>query len=835
MPDTPVRDTVYFYKFNNYYNRIIKRYDTIEEYNNNATLLGSQANCNFVHGDGVNSEFYWNKGVNDTDTPDYVVVDDYKGNISRWFVTNSFKTRDRQDKLTLRRDIIADFYSDIVEYSPCLIRKGYVPQNNPLIFNDEGVQYNKVKQDEILIKDESNCSYIVGFISNKTEAQAEVNGTIKELNYDYSYDSLSDFPLKNYVEGAGNTHSEVATIIYNNSPSTRMYYSIKFNGRAESVGNPRRDMEAIMNSQGLTKPSYYTPDFNSGNVDGTYYASGETITDVIVNSYKVGGGLNVPTQELTYILQHYAPILYSKLDFSLLESNAKSCFDVEEGIYNSLLQYVGKKIKIGNSIYTCSIQRTNQRSSVCIYNAYNPTINNAFTNMINHIKTVKPTASEMSQGSFDVSYYNSANVFQPRNLKVMTELEDYYLVFTEASTNIKTSLDSPSNRTHLSSQPFDMFMLINESNIPYKVGSTSYTSNHEVNINIAQAICQVSGAGAYDVQIVPFNPMRGTILADGSLNFYGYDVKEIKKADNTVIGHYVMCNSADLNFTLEKNELKFNPTNYKKDYNLKQYRLCSPNQETMFEFSPSMNGGVNTWEISCNYRPYASYIKVQPTWNSLYGSPMYNGKTDFRGLVYNSALCITQLSDTWANYVSNNKNFQQLFDNQINTLTKQNEIQLNAMEETLGLRSFTGMPIGSILRVIGGNKDIEMTRELNNIAISKMDSDFKYQMDNIKSMPHTIKKLTNINEDTRIFPFIEIYSATPTEEQSFEFKMKYTGYTIMTTGKIIDYCEPNVETFVQADLIRLDLSRSEETADNHIASEIALELSKGIYITKEVD
>ena len=145
------------------------------------------------------------------------------------------------------------------------------------------------------------------------------------------------------------------------------------------------------------------------------------------------------------------------------------------------------------------------------------------------------------------------------------------------------------------------------------------------------------------------------------------------------------------------------------------------------------------------------------------------------------------------------------------------------------------MPIGSILRVIGGNKDIEMTRELNNIAISKMETDFKYQMDNIKSMPHTIKKLTNINEDTRIFPFIEIYSATPTEEQSFDFKMKYTGYTIMTTGKIIDYCEPNVETFVQADLIRLDLSRSEETADNHIASEIALELSKGIYITKEVD
>ena len=55
----------------------------------------------------------------------------------------------------------------------------------------------------------------------------------------------------------------------------------------------------------------------------------------------------------------------------------------------------------------------------------------------------------------------------------------------------------------------------------------------------------------------------------------------------------------------------------------------------------------------------------------------------------------------------------------------------------------------------------------------------------------------------------------------------------MTTGLINDYLKPNEETFIQADLIRLDLSRTEETADNHIAVEIASELDKGIYITKE--
>lgn len=827
MPDTPTRDTVYFYKFNNYYNRIIKRYDTIAEYTANATLLGSQSNCNFVHGDGVNSSFVWNKLATDSDTPDYVVVDDYKGNISRWFVTNSFKSRDRQDKLQLRRDLIADFYSDIVQYSPCLIRKGYVPQTNPLIFNDEGVQYNKIKQDEILIKDESNCSYIVGFISNTASGQATVTGTIKDYNYDYNYASLNDFPYKNYVEGAGNNHTQSATIIYANNPNGRIYYSLKCNARATHGTHPRNDMEVIFSANGKGKPDYYTPAYSNLATTGTYWQSGTSNNNVIIQC-----NASDSTIELNYIKDNYLNFLYNKVSI-INYDYAKTCFGTEDSEYNNISQFNGKRIKIGATVYTCSIESENERNSVINYNSSNPTISTNFNNIINFINNHKPSGPEMSDGSHSVYYYDNKNTYYPDDLKIMSKLEDKYILLTPAESDIKTDLDDKTNRTHLPTQPFDMFMLINEDGISYKVNTISYTSNHEVNLNIAQALCQASGTGAYDIQIVPFNPMRGTILADGTLQFYGYDVHEIKNSSNTVIGHYVMCNSADLNFTLEKNELKFNPDNYKKDYNLNQYRLCSPNQETMFEFSPAMNGGINTWEISCNYRPYASYVKVQPTWGSLYGNYIYNNKTDFRGLVYNSALCVTQLSDAWANYVSNNKNFQQLFDNQINTLTKQQDIQLNAMEETLGLRSFTGMPIGSILRVIGGNKDIEMTRELNNIAISKMETDFKYQMDNIKSMPHTIKKLTNINEDTRVFPFIEIYSASATEEQSFEYKMQYTGYTVMTTGKIIDYCQTGVETFVQADLIRLDYSRSEETADNYIASEIATELAKGIYITKE--
>lgn len=837
MPVT--MDTVYFYKFNNYYNRILKRYDTIEDY---GTPMATQSNCNFVHGDGVNSTFYYNKAVGSTDTPDYVIVKDYNNNISRWFVTNSFKSRDRQDKLVLRRDLIADYYSDIINHSPCLIRKGYVPDNNPLVFNDEGVKYNKIKEDEILIKDESNCSYIVGFISNNAAAQNGIKGTIKDLEADYYFTSLSDIPFKDYIEGAGNNHTQACTLAKNNSFDTRVCYALRFSARRKISTSEQWNVEFFITNNGLVKPTGITSIYSNLQGSSIYYNSGAMAYNTRIEADADIDGPGAPVADRSLALGGYVNeyMRYFNINYYKIKESAKSILGLEEYYYeNTLSQYIGKKINIGGTVYTVSIGKENETTRDYTYST-RPGYPTSWSDIKDGFNAYQPSDIDLKNSvpsNKDLQYitgydkYNSTD----NDIRIICPTEDRYLVLSEAVVDITTDVDSPSNRTHLTEQPYDMFMLINESNISYKVGVNSYVSNHEVNINMAEAICQAYGTAAYDIQIVPFNPMRGTILADGTLNFYNFDVHTIEDADSNVVGHYIMCSTADLKFTLTKDELKLLPDNYKKDYNLKEYRLCSPNQETIFEFSPSVNYGVNSWEITANYRPFTSYIKVQPTWGGLYGESNYNGLTDFRGLVYNSSLCVTQLSDAYSNYIANNKNFQQLFDNQINTLTKQQEIQVNALEETLGLRSYTGMPIGSILRVIGGAKDIDMTKELNNLAITKMETDFKYQMDNIKSMPHSIKKMTAINGDTRIFPFIEIYTASAVEENSFDLKMKYTGYTIMTTGYIYNYLKDDEETFVQADLIRLDLSRSEETADNHIATEIANELAKGLYITKESD
>lgn len=832
MPDTPQKDTVYFYKFNNYYNRIIKRYDTIAEYGD---PLGTQTNANFVHADGINTSFTFNKGMSLVDTPDYVIVLDYNNDISRWFVTNSYKNRSGQDSLTLRRDLIADFYSDIIKYSPCLIRKGYVPQSNPLIFNDEGVKYNKIKREEIMIKDESNCSYIVGFIANNATAIPTITGTIKADNYDFSYASLSDFPLHDYVEGAGNNHTESARIAINNNFSGRVFYGLKYSWKSKATTRTGNS-EIFFNAGGWNLPTGVIPSYSSVEEANKMYYNESAMENTVRLQGKIGPITETDFGLRDIVIRKYYEAFKEKINLNYVNivSNAKAILQLNESKYAELAEYNGKRIKVGSTIYKCTLISSSpvtiDRNSVNFPSS-------AWSDLATAINRYIPTSTELSQAvlSYQELEYisNSTKEYTANDLRVICQTQQVYLQFAEEPVDITTSLDSPSNRTHLIEQPFDMFCLINESNISYKVGVNNYVSNHEVNLNMAIAICEATGGSALDIQVVPFNPIQGAILADGTINWLNYDSHEIKDTNNNVVGHYVMCSSADFKLVLNKDELKFHPENYKKDFNLNQYRLCSPNQETVFDFSPSMNDGIDTWEVTVNYRPYASYIKIQPTWKNMYGEAEYNGKTDFRGLVYNSSLCVTQLNNEWSNYVSNNKNFQQLFDNQINTLTKSQQIQLSAMEDTLGWRSYTGMPISSIARVVGGMRDIDMQRELNNVALNKMESDFKYQMDNIQSMPHTIKKLTNINGDTRVFPYIEIYSCSEEEEESFDLKMRYTGYTIMTTGYIWNYLQLGVETFVQADLIRLDLSRSEETADNHMAVEIAAELEKGIFITKE--
>jgi hypothetical protein len=182
-------------KFNNYANRIVVRYETLLDYQKRASSFLTFENINFNSNDGVitelvvGSETQQQPGVTpgtttvlDWDThgaPDYLVCfekqllqedddssdeEEYKI-VSRWFITECVRTRLGQFKLTLKRDSIADHLTE-VEDATCFIEKGIIENSNdPAVYNKENITTNQIKSDEYLLKDESQCGWIVGYVA----------------------------------------------------------------------------------------------------------------------------------------------------------------------------------------------------------------------------------------------------------------------------------------------------------------------------------------------------------------------------------------------------------------------------------------------------------------------------------------------------------------------------------------------------------------------------------------------------------------------------------------------------------------------------------------------
>lgn len=125
---------------------------------------------------------------------------------------------------------------------------------------------------------------------------------------------------------------------------------------------------------------------------------------------------------------------------------------------------------------------------------------------------------------------------------------------------------------------------------------------------------------------------------------------------------------------------------------------------------------------------------------------------------------------------------------------------------------------------------MDYDKEIFNMDISAQRQIFEYQLDNIQNQPDTIRKLTSINIDFRIFPFVEIYETTPQEKNIFEDNIRYNGMTIMVTGYIENYLKPDDETFIQGTIIRYNEDIQKEN-DYTLVSELNKELNIGVYIT----
>lgn len=140
-----------FLAYNNYYDRLIK---TETSYSN--FLLLEMDNIQFNDNDGVSTEVILEDFTDKLDgrEPNYLAV--YNGTVlsSRWFILDKTRTRSGQWRVSLRRDLLAD-YKDSVLSSTAFIEKGTLSAEDPFIFNDENFTFNQIKTAEYLLKDKT--------------------------------------------------------------------------------------------------------------------------------------------------------------------------------------------------------------------------------------------------------------------------------------------------------------------------------------------------------------------------------------------------------------------------------------------------------------------------------------------------------------------------------------------------------------------------------------------------------------------------------------------------------------------------------------------------------
>lgn len=185
--------------YNNYFNRIHKSEIDITSYKEASTSYLEYTGVNFDMQDGiltslvVGSESQQREippatpegeatnevlKFEDLGCPDYLVVHENNVIKSRWFVVESVKIRGGQFKLALKRDVLTDFNSQIVN-SPCYVEKGYINDpENPLLLNSEGFQGNQQKQEEYLLRDKTNCAWLVGYLKKDMNGSETVTYTL---------------------------------------------------------------------------------------------------------------------------------------------------------------------------------------------------------------------------------------------------------------------------------------------------------------------------------------------------------------------------------------------------------------------------------------------------------------------------------------------------------------------------------------------------------------------------------------------------------------------------------------------------------------------------------
>ena len=529
-----------------------------------------------------------------------------------------------------------------------------------------------------------------------------------------------------------------------------------------------------------------------------------TAFDKPVGYTRSGGAAGPSTAEVKSAFQSNTWIQQIRDRFNIHSADDTKAFALLDGKY--ILQ-------VGSTFY-----RVHLKSDSAVYEE---TINNTEA-------TELPIIDNICKNTLDgiiipnMPTYNLYTIHSS-GIKYKVELE-------ELSTDKGFSTTIPADRPHLNDAPYDMFCM------PY--GIYNNLGSKEFYMKVATAISTTFNVGStselYDLQLLPFAPKLSDTTTD------------IKNAAEKVIGKIYWATESSFSKTILLDQ-PIGVENKKIDNICNKYRLVSPNYSGQFEFTAAANNGISGFKVDCTYMPINPYIRVAPLFGGLYGKEF----NDARGLICGGDFSLPVVNSAWVSYQQNNKNYQAIFDRQIQNLEFTNDInrkmdRINAITGTVSGATSGAMAgsmagpwgaaiggaVGGIASGAAGVADITINESIRQENMSYTKDRFTLSLGNIQAQPYSLSKTTAFTANNKIFPILEYYTCSEREKLAVASQIAQYSMNVGIIGTLQEFLS---NSWSYRDIQARKYIRGVFTQikgindDFHLLNTINQELSRGIY------
>ena len=778
--------TLYLLNYNNYGNRIIKKESSLANYLSADTGYAADrdklTNVNFYRGDGVNTrqtvDFPVGKSEKDAD---YLIVTDGaspENIVSRWFIIECDYNRRNQMILTLRRDLLVDFWRNIYNTNTeFFCEKGAVDISDDFIFNGENVTFNRKKSNGMVA---GGSGYIVGYMDK---------GFSSNRAYYYRpsanvVNKLEDIPVYRFTGMGGDLLVDNLWLQYS------LYMS---SDTSASAGQDALGYKATINF------NYNIPAVSQ--VTTKFYMGKSGLTSGNVTSF-FSSKLTTMNTNLRNFIYYQNPRLGKYTDYS--SENGKIYY------VESLNTFY--KVTIGSSNnYIGSVALDDIAEQSIFYSQFNSYFSGSWYaqpsgyGMISGdvafnatYKTV--TLVQSTTGSFTIpAYTDRKHTNKPYDIFVA----EYNSTNLETASRIATALAGSG-------------ALIDLQRVPYM--SANWNANDH---STTWAVNFGDVSATY--RFIDFDEFSGTTtpiaLTTPPTTYVGYTQKT-NVAD-------VKLDALSLTYRLTSpnhaNAWDFSPALNRGCNAAFNYEVTLKPYQPYIHVFPTFNdtgiyGKGNDYDdrgIIC-MGSFSLAISSDAWQTYQINNASYQNAFDRQIENLNVTQDVQRTMEKWS-----------IAAGAVSAATS----GAIAGSAGGGVGAAVGGVVAGAASLAAGIADYQMNEKLRNEAIDYTKDQFGYQMQNIKAKPFTFSQSCafDINNSTGVL--IDVFEPTSDEKNAFKDKIKWNGMTVMKLGTFKAFWDllnthKTYVKYIKGKLVRCPNLKD----DTHVFNEIANELYKGVYI-----